>query len=643
MAPYKKHELFTAQAEQPTAEINGDSVASCIIASCNDLFLQLVNSPKEAVVGHPLSAFIAKFESDDGLVTSSPISLEVTPSPQTAFIKPWQRPPVCVAMTVRNGDTASTHLKTITLTPLTGDVYQQHIDRIRRYEAANTLWHVAVWDHDHPSDKIFMSELFREIYKIDVEEELTFQTAGQFIHPDDRNMEAVLRAHDPSGDGWFDQAFRIIRRDGEVRWLHSRSQTLFGDVNGKPGCVRTLGAMVDFTDEYLLKAALEENKQKLADILDSLPSMVLGVDANGCITQWNQMTTHYTGIDDIDASSSKLDDVFPMLRTEMPRIMQALADRSALWIPRIAQTRNNATSFFNVSITPTHNSKDFRAVVRVDDVTEQVRIEQMLVQSEKLLSVGGLAAGMAHEINNPLAAVIQSVQVVQSRLDPHKPVNQDAALRNDVNMENMLEYLSERKILRMINTIEDAASRAASIVSNMLGFVRISTNRHAICNVKELIDTTIELATNDYDLKRKYDFRKIRICREYDERHFEVFCDAGKIQQVLLNLIRNAGQAIFTASVQSPKIVIRIQQKNEHTRIEFEDNGPGVPDEVANRIFEPFFTTKPAGEGTGLGLSISYSIITKEHKGNLRFEKGANGGAKFIIELPTLPQIKSNT
>jgi signal transduction histidine kinase len=154
--------------------------------------------------------------------------------------------------------------------------------------------------------------------------------------------------------------------------------------------------------------------------------------------------------------------------------------------------------------------------------------------------------------------------------------------------------------------------------------------------LEELLDKTAELAATDYDLKKQYDFKKIEIQREYAGNLPAVPCEGAKIQQVLLNILRNGAQAMQAAGVQSPRFIFRTGFDDERNMaiVEIEDNGPGMDDETRKRVFEPFFTTKPAGVGTGLGLSVSYFIITENHDGEMEVESRPGTGAKFIIRLP---------
>jgi len=146
----------------------------------------------------------------------------------------------------------------------------------------------------------------------------------------------------------------------------------------------------------------------------------------------------------------------------------------------------------------------------------------------------------------------------------------------------------------------------------------------------------VELAGQDYDLKKKFDFRQIRVVREFEPGLPKVACRATEMTQVFLNLLRNAAQAIKDAAVEGvvPEIRLRAAREGEMLRIEVADNGPGMDEATRKRVFEPFYTTKPVGIGTGLGLSVSYFIVTDNHGGQFSVESSPGKGARFIIRLP---------
>ncbi|RLD04269.1 MAG: histidine kinase, partial [Chloroflexi bacterium] len=272
-------------------------------------------------------------------------------------------------------------------------------------------------------------------------------------------------------------------------------------------------------------------------------------------------------------------------------------------------------------------------------VTEQVRIEELMIQSEKMLSVGGLAAGMAHEINNPLAGMMQTANVMNNRLSNlEMPANLHAAETVGVSMESIRAFMEARDIPRMLTAINESGQRVAEIIDNMLSFARRSDAAITSVNLTKLLDKTLELAATDYDLKKQYDFKTIKIVKEYAAPLPYVPCEEGKIQQVFLNILRNGAQAMHKAreSGKEPCFILRTSHEKEADmiRVEIEDNGPGMDEVIRKRVFEPFFTTKPVGDGTGLGLSVSYFIIAENHGGTLDVVSKPNQGAKFIIRLP---------
>lgn len=155
-------------------------------------------------------------------------------------------------------------------------------------------------------------------------------------------------------------------------------------------------------------------------------------------------------------------------------------------------------------------------------------------------------------------------------------------------------------------------------------------------NLVELMEKVLDLASKDYNLKKKYDFRNISIIKEFAANLPLVPCTETEIEQVILNLLSNAAWAMaHEKNADPPQIVMRVKVEKDIARIEIEDNGPGMDEKTRKQIFEPFFTTKPVGEGTGLGLSVSYMIIANNHHGTMEVESDIGKGAKFVIRLPS--------
>lgn len=273
----------------------------------------------------------------------------------------------------------------------------------------------------------------------------------------------------------------------------------------------------------------------------------------------------------------------------------------------------------------------------IRDISEQKKTQALIIQTEKMLSMGGLAAGMAHEINNPLAGVMQTAAVLENRLLNITAFNSniEAAKNADIDFDKLDEYLKSRGVDRMLTSIKESGNRIAQIVRNMLNFARVNTEKK-LQSIPHLIDQAIEIASIDYHQKSNYDFKNVDIKREYSKDLPQVLCDAGMIQQVILNLLKNGAHAMQNGDGKPPVFDVRVwfDDVQGMVCIEIEDNGPGVSPAITHRVFEPFYTTKAPGSGTGLGLSVSYYIITENHAGKMVLDQKPGSGAKFIIMLP---------
>ena len=383
-------------------------------------------------------------------------------------------------------------------------------------------------------------------------------------------------------------------------------------------------------------ADLKKAQSFVSNIIDSMPSVLVGVDSRGRVIQWNQQAAKITGLSVDQAQSRPLDEVFPFLKDHMNRVRISIRGRQVLHDSKISRPSEDGIRYEDVTIFPLVATGVEGAVIRVDDVTERVRLEEMMVQSEKMLSVGGLAAGMAHEINNPLAGIVQSAAVLEKRLLGDLPANRKAAEAAGITLLAMRHYLTLRKLPDLIGNIRESGGRAAAIVKNMLSFARKSEKVVSSRDLGTLLNQTLELLKTDYDMKTHYDFKRIELVRKYEEDAPPVPCESSKLQQVFMNILKNGAEAMAEVACAStpPVFVLRVLNDGAWVRVEIEDNGPGMEEETRRRIFEPFFTTKPVGKGTGLGLSVSYFIITEEHGGEMHVRAADGGGTRFVIRLP---------
>jgi len=244
---------------------------------------------------------------------------------------------------------------------------------------------------------------------------------------------------------------------------------------------------------------------------------------------------------------------------------------------------------------------------------------------------------MAHEINNPLAGMMQTANVMKNRLTGDTiPANLRAAESIGTDIETIRSYMTERGVIRMLESITDSGKRVAKIVDNILSFARKSDAETLQHSIAQLLGDSLELAATDYDLKKQYDFKAIKVIREFPENLPTLNCEGTKLQQVFMNIFRNGAEAMQDAKTKDPHFILRTSYDEGRNRlnIEIEDNGPGIDEATRRRIFEPFFTTKPVGVGTGLGLSVSYFIVSENHGGEMSVESELGKGTKFTIRLP---------
>ncbi len=278
------------------------------------------------------------------------------------------------------------------------------------------------------------------------------------------------------------------------------------------------------------------------------------------------------------------------------------------------------------------------------------KTQSQLIQQEKLASIGNLAAGIAHELNNPLGFVSSNFMTLQKymnlfieyiniwsqinreSLSPDQKraiADQAAAFYRDRQMDFILKDLGD-----LFSESEDGLRRMNSIVENMRSFSRIDhSGSAALYDINQGIENTLIVARNE--IKYVADVRK-------ELAPIESFmCRGDQINQVLLNIVVNAAQAIKEQARQDRgTIIIRSRQEQDDIVCEIQDDGPGIPPEIQNKIFDPFFTTKPVGKGTGLGLNISYDIVVNKHKGLLSVDSEPGKGSLFTIRIPRKPAEK---
>jgi len=262
--------------------------------------------------------------------------------------------------------------------------------------------------------------------------------------------------------------------------------------------------------------------------------------------------------------------------------------------------------------------------------------QSTIVQQEKMASLGQLAAGVAHEINNPVGFIMSNMSTMAKYIDRLKEfdTHQSGAGMSGTTPESPEELQSVRKKLKVDYIFEDlpqlvkesleGAERVKEIVQNLKAFSRLDEAGYKLADINECLESTLKIVWNEL----KY---KCTVVKEYGELPLTL-CSAQQLNQVFVNLLVNASHAIEKHG----EITIRTWEEKSAIHVAISDTGCGIPEENLNRLFEPFFTTKEIGKGTGLGLSIVYDIVTKNHKGEITVTSEVGRGSIFTISLPVV-------
>ncbi len=267
-------------------------------------------------------------------------------------------------------------------------------------------------------------------------------------------------------------------------------------------------------------------------------------------------------------------------------------------------------------------------------ITKLEEAQGQLIQSEKMASIGQLSAGIAHEINNPVGFITSNIQTLKDYVDKLASVigelKESIAESGDSKLkENCQRALDNNQVDYILGDIADlidesleGSARVISIVKNLKEFSHVDGSEWTYASITSCIESTLKIINNEI----KYN---ITVEKDYEEGLPEVFCQPMQINQVLLNILVNASQAIEGEG----QIFISVHYVDENIEIKIKDTGMGIPEDIRARIFEPFFTTKAVGSGTGLGLSVSYGII-HAHKGSISVDSEPGKGSEFTIILP---------
>ena len=469
--------------------------------------------------------------------------------------------------------------------------------------------HLGNWNLNIKTGALFWSD---EIYRIFGQKPQSFKSTYdaflETIHPDDRQsvvtaMEKALR-----NEALYAVDHRIVLPDGSVRHVYENGEVTF-DKDGEP--INMAGTVYDTT---ALKRA-EESARKLSQAVEQSSATVIMTDTRGTIEYVNPKFIKTTGYN-AEEVIGKNPRILKSGHTS-PEEYKALWETIRAgkeWHGVLHNKRKDGTLYWeSASISPIKAEDgtitNFLAIK--EDITRRKQVEEQLIQSSKLATLGEMATGIAHELNQPLNIIHMAAESLL-----------DEAEDGDIPTDALIAKLER---------IEGQTDRASAIINHMRTFGRTDTGGLEAVDLEEVAQDAVGLVSEQLRLS------EIDLAVNLPGTCRKVVGQRLQLEQVVLNLLTNARDAIEAHEAggkKPPRITIDITDdpKSEEVGLTVQDTGGGVPDEVLDRIFEPFFTTKEVGKGTGLGLSISYGIIT-EMGGRIEVAN-ADEGARFTIFLP---------
>jgi len=463
------------------------------------------------------------------------------------------------------------------------------------------------------------------------------RTGVACLWEDPRDREAFM-AEVLAVEGHYHQGeARLRRRDGSSMFASVLMMLTTDPKTGQP-CV--VGFVQDITQRKQYEAEIEGLRISLANIIDSMPAVLIGLDDGFTVTQWNRQAETFSGVPAQTALGQPLDGLLPEFFPSVAALSAEVArlQRSAS-LERMALERDGEGRLFDLMVYPLVGKTLPGVVVHINDVTERAHMQNLIIQAEKLMSVGGLAVGLAHEINNPLGIIIQAAQNIERRLSADLPANRQAADAAGLDLAALKDYYKQRAIPQFMESIHTSVGRAADIVARVLQLSRTPGSTRVPVRLREVVEQVLALAANDFDLKKRYDFKGVEVHCAFEPDLPLVPMVPSEIEHVIYNLVKNAVQALAANPPERPRrLTITVRRDPNQLVLELQDNGPGMGEAVCRRIFEPFFTTRPPGSGSGLGLSVAYMIVVKNHKGSLTVDTAPGKGACFTVTLPLAPE-----
>lgn len=508
---------------------------------------------------------------------------------------------------------------------------QSLIDSRERLRLAAAAAMFGAYQYDFATGQAFYSPEFAALYGLPEGAEIALDSdyVPKAIHPDDRAafLTRMQAANDPHGSGVFELEFRILRPDGQVRWLRTRGLTVFAGQGPDRRPLRANGIIQDVTDRRQAEASLREIQIRLTSGAELAGLGFYEMTGGENVTYIDERVRAICGIPPDRAQGVRAlefwfahihPDDFARMQDVHQRLEDGRLERISveyryvhpdgreIWIHHLAAVMKRDSA-----------GRQVHMIGVMRDVTAQKCTELELVQQRmqlahvaRVATVGQLAASLAHELNQPLGAILRNAEAAELLLADQAP-----------DLEELRAILVD---------IRADDQRAGAVIDRMRDLLRRRTIDRQPLDLRVVSGEVISLARSDAEAHR------VRVSLEATPALPPVLGSRVQLQQVLLNLLLNAMDALNGSSPERRHIVVRVQLEGATVEVSVSDSGPGIPAGKLSQIFEPFFTTKP--NGLGMGLAISRSIV-EAHGGRFWARNNPGGGAVFTFALPVAGEL----
>jgi PAS domain S-box-containing protein len=487
-------------------------------------------------------------------------------------------------------------------------------EQLRLYSERQTLAtraaSIGVWDWDLRTNQVYWDEKMFEIYGLSRLDPMPYERWLQTVHPEDlaRVMESRKSTVANKSHGGIE--FRIVRLDGTLRYIQGAECVV---LNEKQEAIRVLGVNIDVTERKKTEHKIQEQANLLGLASDAI--IIRGLDEK--IQYWNKSAERLYGWTAEEAIGAD----FTIIAAEDPAPFEAAKGillEKGEWSGEVSKTTKAGTNVVVASrwTLLLDDMRNPRSILAIDtDITEKKQMEALFLRNQRLESIGQLAGGIAHDLNNILAPILLGAQMLRQNVDePDSPF--------------------------LLATIEANAQRGAEIVKQVVAFARGVDGQRVLLQARYVIAEICGIIRETFP-------RSITLKTEQQQNLWTILGDATQLHQILLNLAVNARDAMphgGTLTLAAENLLLDRTgasfrpglEPGPHVLFRISDTGTGIPPEIADKIFDPFFTSKGPEKGSGLGLSTVLGIV-KSHKGHVEFDSKVGHGTEFRVYLPAEP------